>query len=212
MTTPIQTPQLIDGFSRRFSYLRLSVTDVCNFRCQYCLPNGYSKPLNKPDFLSRVEIRNLVTAFAALGVRKIRLTGGEPSVRHDLSDIIRDIQKIDGIETIALTTNGYSLVKHAAEWRDAGVSQINVSLDSLNATTFAQARGVDQLSNVLHGLEIAQAVGFNSIKLNAVLLKGINDHELPQFIDWVQKRNISVRFIELMQTGLVQSFCTNPKW
>ena len=205
MTTPHITP-LIDSFSRRFSYLRLSITDVCNFRCQYCLPDGYSKPLNKPEFLTRAEIKNLVTAFAALGVRKIRLTGGEPSVRHDLSDIIRDIKAIDGIQTIALTTNGYSLAKHAREWRDAGVNQINVSLDSLNAATFAQARGVDQLDNVLRGLEVTQSVGFDSIKINAVLLKDINDHELPDFINWVRERNISVRFIELMQTGLHKDY------
>ncbi len=202
--TPIHAPPaplLIDGFSRRFSYLRLSVTDVCNFRCQYCLPNGYTKPLNKPDFLSRAEIKNVVTAFAGLGIRKVRLTGGEPAVRQDLSEIIRDIKQIDGIETIALTTNGYQLAKRAQEWKDAGINQLNVSLDSLNAEYFAVARGVDQLANVLHGLETAQKIGFDSIKVNAVLLKGVNDHALPDFLEWVRERPISVRFIELMQTG-----------
>lgn len=199
---PLQTaPQLIDNFDRRFSYLRLSVTDVCNFRCQYCLPNGYTKPDDKPDFLSLTEITHLVNGFAALGIRKVRLTGGEPSVRHDLVNIIQNIAAIDGIETIALTTNGYSLAKHAQAWRDAGVSQLNVSLDSLDRATFEQARGVDKLDEVMSGLKIAQAVGFKSIKINAVLLKGINDGELPRFMDWLRTTPVTLRFIELMQTG-----------
>ncbi|MGL4766764.1 MAG: GTP 3',8-cyclase MoaA [Formosimonas sp.] len=193
---------LVDNFARRFSYLRLSVTDVCNYHCQYCLPNGYRKPATGPEFLSRSEIKHIARAFAALGVRKIRLTGGEPSVRSDLTDIISDLAAIEGIDTIALTTNGYQLAQRAAAWRTAGVTQLNISLDSLNPEKFAQARGVNQLHNVLAGIQTAQSLGFQSIKLNVVLLKGINDTDLPDFIDWVRERKMSVRFIELMQTGL----------
>ncbi len=191
---------LEDDFGRRFPYLRLSVTDVCNFRCGYCLPDGYKKT-GDFKFLSGEEIARLVSAFADLGVEKIRLTGGEPTLRHDLVDIAASISRIPGIRTIAMTTNGYCLKAKAESFFAAGVNALNVSVDSLQPEKFHAITGHDKLDHVLAGIEAARRAGFRNIKINTVLLKGINDGDLPEFLDWVKKEELSVRFIELMQTG-----------
>ncbi len=191
---------LVDNHDRAFPYLRLSVTDICNFRCEYCLPDGYHCS-SKPKFLTVPEIRRLVTAFAELGVWKIRLTGGEPSVRKDFSDIIKLVSQTPGISTTAFTTNGYRLKDNAQKWFDAGMRNLNVSIDSLNQTTFHKITGHDRLNDVLAGVEKSLEVGFESVKVNVVLLKGVNDTSLDQYLDFVKGRPITVRFIELMQTG-----------
>lgn len=190
---------LKDSFGRKFPYLRLSVTEVCNFRCTYCLPNGYQK--TERDFLTLPEITRLATAFAELGTHKIRLTGGEPTVRRDLIEIARVVSNIPGIRTVALTTNGYNLKENARAFRDAGINALNVSVDSLNSERFHAITGQDKLTHVLEGIEAAKAAGFTNIKINSVLLKEVTDHTLPEFLSWIKRESLSVRFIELMQTG-----------
>lgn len=191
---------LTDSFGREFLYLRLSLTDVCNFRCQYCLPDGYHCEHETPD-LSLDEIRRIVTAFAGLGLWKVRLTGGEPSVRRDLTEIIQTIAAVPGVRRIAMTTNGYRLHKDAAAWRAAGLSALNVSVDSLDPRLFAGITGHDRLRDILAGIDQALELGFDSVKVNAVLLRDCNDVELDRFLAWIRPRALSLRFIELMQTG-----------
>ncbi|UAT42876.1 GTP 3',8-cyclase MoaA [Anaplasmataceae bacterium AB001_6] len=192
---------LKDKFGRLFPYLRLSITDVCNFRCSYCLPNGYIKCNNKPRFLSQNEIANLVDAFASLGVTKIRITGGEPTVRKDFTQIAKLISDHPGIEKTSFTTNGYLLKDKAKCWHDAGLTHVNVSIDSLNEKIFHAVSGRNLLHKVQQGVESAIKVGFQQVKINVVLLKGVNGNALKDFLPWVKNTNISIRFIELMQTG-----------
>ncbi|MDR8525731.1 MULTISPECIES: GTP 3',8-cyclase MoaA [Shewanella] len=193
--------QLQDNFGRRFHYLRMSVTDVCNFKCTYCLPDGY-RPDGKPKFLDLNEIENLVSAFSQVGTQKIRITGGEPSLRKDFTDIIRIVNDNDKINTIATTTNGYRLAKHAQEWYDAGLRRINISVDSLDPKMFYQITGENKFDEVMRGVDAALEAGFERVKINAVLLKGLNDKDLPRFLHWIKHTPIDLRFIELMETGL----------
>lgn len=199
---------LEDGFGRRFPYLRLSITDLCNFRCAYCLPNGYRKTGN-PAFLRSAEIARLVDAFAELGVRKIRLTGGEPTTRRDFTEIAAGIAAHPRIDRLAVTTNGYRLRRHAKAWRGAGLNAVNVSVDSLDGSRFQAITGHDRLPQVLAGIDAALDAGFESVKVNVVLLKGVNDHELPDFLAWAQSTPIAIRFIELMQTGDNRAYFRN---
>ncbi len=191
--------KLEDGLGRTFSYLRLSITDKCNFRCRYCLPNGHGKTLGD-GFLTSSEIARLAKAMAGLGVWKIRLTGGEPSVRRDFPDIISALASTTGVRKISATTNGYSLAANAARWRSCGLSSVNVSVDSLKSERFREITGHDKLDKVLDGVRAAASSGMN-VKINAVLLKGVNDDEMESFIAWAAIAPVSVRFIELMQTG-----------
>lgn len=197
---PLAAP-LRDGIGRRFEYLRLSLTEVCNFRCTYCLPDGYKKPCHRPAELTVEEIRRAVGAFAQLGLWKVRLTGGEPTLRRDFEEVARAVASVPGIRRVAMTTNGYRLAERAQAWRDAGISAINISVDSLDPVRFAAITGHDRLGEVLRGVEAAQAAGFESIKLNAVLMRGINDDELDAMIDFVATRDLSLRFIEVMRTN-----------
>jgi cyclic pyranopterin phosphate synthase len=190
---------LNDRFGRRFCYLRLSITDVCNFRCEYCLPNGYRG--TPRGFLDAEEIRRLVTAFAELGTWKVRLTGGEPMVRRDFVDIVRTIRAVPGVERLAMTTNAYRLAATADELRTAGMNAINVSLDALNAGAFKRITGDKRFDKVMRGIDAALEAGFDSLKINTVLLNGLNQDQLPAFLEFVRNRPISVRFIELMRTG-----------
>ncbi len=195
--------RLVDRFDRSFSYLRLSLTDLCNFQCGYCLPEGC--PKSAQNFLSLDEIRRLITAFAELGVKKIRLTGGEPSTRKDFLEIAHCVGAIPGIETLALTTNGFYLEKDVAAYYEAGIRSLNVSVDSLQPEVFAKITGKDAFYRVMAGVEAALKLPFK-VKLNAVLLKDLNHSEFPDFLNFVKDRPISVRFIELMQTGDNQDY------
>lgn len=195
---------LRDRFNRRFSYLRLSVTDVCNFRCEYCLPNGYEG--NPHGFLKLEEIRRLVTAFAELGTYKIRLTGGEPTVRRDFLDIVRTVRAVPGIRRLAMTTNAYRLAKDAEALKAAGLDAVNISLDGLDAAQFERITGDRRFERVMAGIDKALEVGFARVKINTVLLRGLNDHALDRFFDFVRTRPVSVRFIELMRTGDNQAY------
>ncbi len=195
---------LQDRFGRRFSYLRLSVTEVCNFRCQYCLPDGFRG--NRHGFLSVDEIRRLTRAFAELGTYKLRLTGGEPTVRRDFSDILSAVAETPGIRRIAMTTNAYRLAKNAAAWKAAGLNAVNVSLDALDGSSFLAITGDRRFDTVMAGIDQALAVGFDAVKINTVLLRELNDDQLPVFFEFVRERPVSLRFIELMQTGDNQAY------
>ena len=195
---------LKDTFGRKFPYIRLSISDVCNFKCGYCLPDGYK--IDKSDnrtFITKEEIGRLAKALSELGVSKIRLTGGEPTVRKDFLDIIEIIKKNSGIKKTVITTNGYHLDKIAKQIKDSGLDGINISIDSLNPKIFEQITGHDRLQEILNGIEKLQKLKFKNIKINAVLLKGVNDTE-KDFEDWanfIKKNKIDFRYIELMQTG-----------
>ena len=189
-----------DAFGRKFEYLRLSITDECNFKCNYCLPDGYQRAHEK-QFLTENEIENLVTAFSELGTKKVRITGGEPSLRKDFCDIIKNISSINDIEKVVTTTNGYSLTKNVQTWFDAGLDAINVSVDSLDANTFNLITGKNIFQKVIDGVNACVKAGYKQVKINSVLMKGLNDQDLAQFLIWIKNSPIQLRFIELMQTG-----------
>ena len=194
---------ITDNFGRRFNYLRLSLTDVCNFRCQYCLPMGYSgEKSSREDFLTLSEIQHLMAGFSELGVRKIRLTGGEPTLRRDFIDIVKLVSSVETIEKIALTTNGYALFKNATNYRDAGLTNITISLDSLTPQCFQTITQMKNFHKVFDGVEACLAEDYHSIKINVVLLREMNDtpEEINKFFEYIAHRNITVRFIELMKT------------
>ncbi|MGM3187963.1 GTP 3',8-cyclase MoaA [Musicola paradisiaca] len=194
--------QLTDAFARKFFYLRLSITDVCNFRCTYCLPNGYQPNGSASSrFLSLDEIRRVSRAFAELGTEKVRLTGGEPSLRRDFVEIIAAIRENPAIHTLAVTTNGYRLARDVARWREAGLTSLNVSVDSLDARQFHAITGQDKFRQVMDGIDAAFDCGFSRVKVNTVLMRDINDSSLHTFLAWIRQRPIQLRFIELMETG-----------
>lgn len=197
---------LVDAFQRAYYYLRLSITDQCNFRCNYCLPNGYQPEANKPSFLTLSEIVRVAEAFAAMGTEKIRLTGGEPTLRKDFITIAENIANVSGIRQLALTTNGYRMAKDVDAWQRAGITSINVSVDSLDPKMFHQITGINKFDEVMRGIERAFEIGYKKVKVNSVLMKNLNDHEFNQFLAWVKNRPIQMRFIELMQTGEMDSF------
>ena len=196
--------ELQDTFGRKFPYIRLSITDVCNFRCSYCLPQGYKKnPGDMRSFMSADEISRLVKALSELGVTKIRLTGGEPTVRKDFFDILKDVKQNANIPKVTMTTNGYQLKKIAKQLHEVGLDGINISIDSLNRETFKNLTGHDRLLDILEGIKTLQSLNFKNIKVNAVLLKGINDSEkdFEAFANFIGNNKIDFRFIELMETG-----------
>ncbi|MCP4326094.1 MAG: GTP 3',8-cyclase MoaA [Psychromonas sp.] len=197
--------QLKDNFDRKFEYLRLSITDECNFKCNYCLPDGYQRS-HKDEFLSHQEVNHLVTAFAELGTNKVRITGGEPSLRKDFTDIIHSVSKVEGIQKVATTTNGYNLQKNAQAWFDAGLDAINVSVDSLDAKTFRLITGKNIFQKVIDGVSACVSAGYKQVKINSVLMKGLNDQDLALYLNWIKAEPIQLRFIELMQTGDNEEF------
>jgi len=195
--------KMSDSFGRSFPYIRLSITDVCNFKCGYCLPNGYFKVENKPGFLNLDEISNLVAAFTELGVSKIRITGGEPTVRKDFFEVLKNIKSEHEISNLVITTNGYKLNEIAEELIATRINGINISIDSLDRNKFKEITGQDRLPQILEGINILQNKGFKNIKVNAVLLKNVND-SLEEFQNWerfINNNEIDFRYIELMQTG-----------
>jgi cyclic pyranopterin phosphate synthase len=192
---------LTDTYARRFSYLRLSITDRCNFSCAYCLPSGY-QPVEAPrdPELSLSEIRNLFTGISALGFKKVRITGGEPTLRPDLPDVISTAAEMPGISIRALSTNGWNLKSIARSLKRAGLTHLNVSVDSLDRERFRSLSGRDSLHLVLSGIEEALGADFAGVKINAVLHRDSAIEELNRFLEFVRRRPISVRFIELMRT------------
>jgi len=188
---------LVDSFGRRLDYMRVSVTDRCDLRCIYCASNEM-RPLTHNDILRYEEITRVVEAAATLGVTKIRLTGGEPLSRLYLSSLVRMLTAIHGIEEVSLTTNATRLAKFAAELKQAGLKRVNISLDSLQPEKFAQITGSDKLADVLAGIEAANNSGLVPVKINMVVINGVNDNEIPDFVRKTINDGWHVRFIEHM--------------
>lgn len=192
---------MIDGFGRQVEYLRISVTDKCNLRCVYCMPEEGLPWLRRDEILDYEEIAEIVRVMARMGLKRLRLTGGEPLVRKDLSRLVRLLAAISGIEDIALSTNAVLLAPQARELRRAGVTRVNISLDSLRPERAdAIARRPGTLAKVLAGLNAAHAVGFDPVKVNVVLMRGRNDDEVAAFAELTRQHPLHVRFIEVMPT------------
>lgn len=191
--------QLVDNYQRRFQYLRLSITEQCNFQCQYCLPHGYH-PNKDHEFLSLSEINNVISTFTELGVHKIRLTGGEPTLRRDFTDILSMISSYPSVKELAITTNGSRLLKNIVHWHQAGLSAINISIDSFSPHLFKLITGQDKLKEIIQCVEKSLEVGIKKVKINTVLMKNMNDN-LTDYLAWIKDRPVDLRFIELMETG-----------
>ena len=197
-----QSGSMVDPFGRAITYLRVSVTDRCDFRCTYCMAEDMTF-LPKRDLLSLEELERLCTVFIEKGVRKLRLTGGEPLVRKNVMHLIRQLShhiESGALDELTLTTNGSQLARYAQELADCGVKRINVSLDTLNAEKFREITRWGNLSRVMEGIDAAQKAGLN-IKLNAVALKGFNDEELPNLMQWAHARDMDLTIIETMPMG-----------
>jgi GTP 3',8-cyclase len=192
--------QLIDPFGRPIDYIRLSVTDRCDLRCFYCLPKGF-KGFEEPEhWLTFDEIERVIRAFGALGTRRVRITGGEPLVRKNLPELATRLQNLPGIEDLSLSTNAVKLARHAEDLHNGGVRRLNISLDSLDAKRFQQITG-GKLSKVIDGLMAAKAAGFTPIKINMVVMKGINEDEVEAMVDFCIEHDFTLRFIETMPMG-----------
>jgi GTP 3',8-cyclase len=192
---------LTDRFGRRIEYLRLSVTDRCNLRCAYCMPSDFSGYEEPEYWLNFDEIERLVSLFARFGLRRVRLTGGEPLMRNGLARLARRIKAIPGIDDLSLSTNGTQLRKHGQALHDAGVDRLNVSLDTLKPARFTEITRRDALADVLTGLATAREIGFAPIKINMVWLAGVNDDELEAMVDFCRRGHFILRLIETMPMG-----------
>tara|TARA_B100000929_G_scaffold161131_1_gene127460 strand:+ start:185 stop:1192 length:1008 start_codon:yes stop_codon:yes gene_type:complete len=195
-----QPTNLVDRFGRQIDYIRLSVTDRCDFRCVYCMTEDMTF-LPRNQILSLEELHQVAKAFTELGVKKIRLTGGEPMVRRDVMCLVERIGQLPGLEELLLTTNGAQLQKFAAPLKAAGVNRINISIDSLDTDRFKRISRVGKLKNVLVGIEAARAAGFNRIRLNSVIMRGYNEDEILPLADFAIDRGIDIAFIEEMPLG-----------
>ena len=192
--------RLIDRFGRTIEYVRLSVTDRCDLRCFYCMPKGF-RDFQEPDhWLTFDEIERVMGAFARLGVRRVRLTGGEPLVRKGLPDLARRLAALPGVEDLSLSTNCTRMARHATDLHAAGISRINVSLDSLRPERFRQITG-GRLDKVMDGLMAASAAGFAPIKINMVVMGGVNDDEVGDMVEFCIEHGFTLRFIETMPMG-----------
>ena len=195
---------LQDNFGRKFPYIRMSITDVCNFKCGYCLPNGYQVDKNdNRKFLHLNEIKRLAKCFSELGVCKIRITGGEPTVRKDFFEIIKVLKFESGIKKVVITTNGYHLDQKAKQLVNSGLNGINISIDSLDRETFKNITSHDRLPEILQGIQNLQDLGFENIKINGVLLNGVNasEKDFNKWSEFIKNNKIDYRYIELMRTG-----------
>jgi cyclic pyranopterin phosphate synthase len=192
---------LTDPFGRKIEYVRLSVTDRCDLRCFYCIPQQF-KGFEEPEhWLTFDEIERVIAAFAELGVEKIRITGGEPLVRKNLPDLAQRLSAIDGINDLSLSTNAVQLARHASALRQANVSRINVSLDSLQPQRFKHITNGGKLEKVLSGLVAAKSAGFHPIKINMVVMKDVNDDEVRDMVNFCIEHDFTLRFIETMPMG-----------
>jgi len=190
--------QLVDSFGRAHTYLRISVTDRCNLRCVYCMPHEGIAWKKRDQLLSYEEITRLANIFTAMGINKIRLTGGEPMVRNGLPTLIKALGKVPNLKTLAMTTNATLLANHAHELKKLGLNALNISLDTFSRERFLAITRLDQFNQVMEGLHTAIACGFDSLKLNVVVMAGVNDDEIMNFADFAAIHKINVRFIEYM--------------
>ena len=201
MTTDQQTrPTLTDPFGRRIEYIRLSVTDQCDLRCFYCMPKGFHDFEEPEDWLTFDEIERVIRAFSELGTQRVRITGGEPLVRKQLPELVERLNQLPGITDLSLSTNATRLEKQAVALKEAGVSRINVSLDTLQAERFKDITS-GKLEKVMKGLMAAKAAGFSPIKINMVAMRGINDDEIEDMVEFCIEHGFTLRFIETMPMG-----------
>ena len=192
---------MLDKFGRKLTYLRVSLIDRCNLRCLYCMPDGLLNPFKEKELLHFDEIVKVVSLFAELGIWKVRLTGGEPLLRKEVPSLVSRVKKIPGIREVVMTTNAVLLKHFAADLKQAGLDRINVSLDTLDRDNFKRITGLDKLKDVLQGIEAAAAAGIGPIKINTVLMKGYNDHEILDLVRFAEERSFDLRFIEWMPTA-----------
>ena len=202
MPTPLPE-ELVDAFGRQIRYLRLSVTDRCDFRCVYCMAEDMTF-LPRREILSLEELERVAAAFVDLGVRKLRLTGGEPLVRRGIVDLAQRLGRLRGLDELVLTTNGSRLAALAAPLRDAGVRRLNISIDSLRPERFRALTRTGELDRVLAGIEAARTAGFERIRLNTVVLRGRNDDEVVELVAFARDRGLDIAFIEEMPLGAIE--------
>ncbi|GFY76560.1 molybdenum cofactor biosynthesis protein 1 [Trichonephila inaurata madagascariensis] len=195
------SPNLVDTFGRKHDYLRISLTERCNFRCQYCMPEEGVTLTPKSHLLTTNEIIDVADLFVKLGVTKIRFTGGEPLIRKDLTEIIRAVSQLEGLQTVAMTTNGFMLHHKIEELRNAGLNSLNISLDTLIPAKFEFIARIKGLNSVMKSINTALEIGFDPVKVNCVVMKGINDDELISFVKLTEFQNLDIRFIEYSPFG-----------
>lgn len=210
------SPALVDRFGRTVDYIRLSVTDRCDFRCVYCMAEDMTF-VPRAEVLTLEELYRVGAAFAALGVKKIRLTGGEPLVRHNVMHLVEQLGALDSLDELVITTNGSQLDRFARPLQAAGVRRINISLDSLDADKFRRITRTGDLAQVLKGIDAARAAGFERIKLNTVIMKGRNEEEILDLVDFSLDKGLDISFIEEMPLGLIDdhdralTFCSSDE-
>ncbi|QKQ24203.1 GTP 3',8-cyclase MoaA [Candidatus Ruthia endofausta] len=195
-------PKLVDKFSREINYLRLSITEHCNYRCFYCRDDEHTPNCKREDILSYEDIEKIVQLFAQLGITKVRLTGGEPLLRIDISKIAKLISRIDGINDVPLSTNAHLLEKFAGKLYQNGINRVNISIDSLIPERFEKITRGGDLTQVIKGIDAAVQAGMSPIKINVVAMRGVNDDEIESMIDFAINKGIDIRFIETMPIGL----------
>lgn len=211
-----QKVPLIDKFGRQVNYVRISVTDRCDFRCVYCMDEEMTF-VPRSDVLTLEEIQSLSEVFVELGVSKIRLTGGEPLVRANVLSLCQSLGRLDGLNELVMTTNGSQLIKYAEGLKLAGIRRLNISLDTLDPDKFKELTRTGNLDLVMAGIDLALKQGFDRIKLNAVILKGRNDHQVLPLIEYAVSKNIDISFIEEMPLGAIsehdreETFCSNDE-
>lgn len=193
--------ELKDPFQRTIRYLRVSVTDRCNYRCFYCMPSNGLEWEKREEFLSYEELTRVIRLFSELGVDKVRLTGGEPLVRKGLTDFARRLGQLPGIKDLSLSTNAHLLAEYAPALVEAGVHRVNISLDTLNPETFRKITRNGELEPVLKGIDAAVAAGMDPVKINMVVMKGLNDDEIEPMLDFAVVKGVDLRYIETMPVG-----------
>lgn len=198
---------MLDRFGREINYLRISLTDRCNLRCEYCMPKeGIKNKIPHCELLTLEDLYKITSAFVKVGINKIRFTGGEPLVREGAVDLIGKVNKLDGVKEVTLTTNGILLGKYIDQLAHAGVKRLNISLDTLDAEKYRKITRGGDIGKVLSGIEKAKELGMGPIKLNTVLMGGFNDDEIPDLVELTRDGTVHVRFIELMPIGEASSF------
>ncbi|WP_058992478.1 GTP 3',8-cyclase MoaA [Sarcina ventriculi] len=200
---------MLDSYGRSINYLRISITDLCNLRCRYCMTDKGVIKKEFEEILTLEEIEKITKEFVKLGINKIRITGGEPLVRKGILKLIREIGSLKEVKDFAMTTNGTMLKKYAKELKNAGLNRVNISLDTLDPKKYSHITRGGDIKNVLEGIEEAKKVGLTPIKLNVVLIKGFNEDEIEDFVNLTRDENIDVRFIELMPIGQVCQWSLN---
>lgn len=200
---------MFDLYGRKINYLRISVTDLCNLRCKYCMPEKGIKKIEHKEILTLEEIQKITEKFVDTGVNKVRITGGEPLIRHNILKLVEGIGKMDKVKDLAMTTNGTLLKRYARDLKNAGVNRLNISLDTLNEEKYSNITKSGRLKDVLEGIEAAKKERLEPIKLNVVLIKDFNENEIEDFVNLTKYEEIDVRFIELMPIGDLKYWSLN---